>query len=124
MKPALLLATAAALALGAASAHAQAPAGYKVVKEVALGGPERWDYVVYDAPSHRVYVAHSDRSLSARAVEGNTNDGEGRTGEDQGGEPGSQSPPCVRRARSRGGGGRRRPVPHAATLVMLPGRRE
>lgn len=61
MKPSLFLATAAALAIGAASAQAQAPAGYKVVKEVALGGPERWDYVVYDGPSHRVYVAHSDR---------------------------------------------------------------
>ncbi|HEY4032098.1 MAG TPA: DUF5074 domain-containing protein [Caulobacteraceae bacterium] len=61
MKASLLLATAAGLAFAAATAHAQAPAGYKVVKEVALGGPDRWDYVVYDAPSHRVYVAHSDR---------------------------------------------------------------
>src|ERR1700761_9593337 len=62
MKPTLFLATGAAFALTvAASAHAQTPAGYKVVKEVALGAPDRWDYVVYDAPSHRVYVAHSDR---------------------------------------------------------------
>jgi YVTN family beta-propeller protein len=61
MKLGLIFATAAAFALGAASAQAQAPAGYKVVKEVPLGAPERWDYVVYDAPSHRVYVAHSDR---------------------------------------------------------------
>jgi YVTN family beta-propeller protein len=61
MKLSLLLATAAALTIGAGSAQAQAPAGYKVVKEVSLGGPERWDYVVYDAPSHRVYVAHGDR---------------------------------------------------------------
>jgi YVTN family beta-propeller protein len=28
---------------------------------VPLGAPDRWDYVVYDAPSHRVYVAHGDR---------------------------------------------------------------
>ena len=70
MKPALLLATAAAFAIGAASAHAQAQAGYKLVKEVALGGPERWDYVVYDAPSHRVYVAHSDRISVVDARDG------------------------------------------------------
>jgi YVTN family beta-propeller protein len=62
MKPSLLLATAAALAVGAVSAQAQAQApAYKLVKEVPLGAPERWDYVVYDPPSHRVYVAHSDR---------------------------------------------------------------
>jgi DNA-binding beta-propeller fold protein YncE len=70
MKPSLLLATAAVLALGAASAQAQAPAGYKVVKEVPLGSPERWDYVVYDAGSHRVYVAHSDRISVVDAKEG------------------------------------------------------
>src|SRR5262249_26178763 len=34
---------------------------YEVTKTVALGSPDRWDYVVYDAPSHRVYVAHGDR---------------------------------------------------------------
>ena len=62
MKPSLLLATAAALVVGAVSAQAQAQGpAYKVVKEVPLGAPERWDYVVYDPPSHRVYVAHSDR---------------------------------------------------------------
>jgi YVTN family beta-propeller protein len=62
MKASPLFATAAALAFGAAvHAQAQAPAEYKVVKEVPLGAPEKWDYVVYDAPSHRVYVAHSDR---------------------------------------------------------------
>ena len=71
MKPSLLLTTAAALAIGCASAHAQAPAGYKVVKEVTLGSPERWDYVVYDAPSHRVYVAHSDRISVVDAKDGN-----------------------------------------------------
>ena len=70
MKLSLLLATAAALAFGGASAQAQAPAGYKVVKEVALGGPDRWDYVVYDAPSHRVYVAHGDRISVVDAKDG------------------------------------------------------
>ena len=70
MKSTLLLATAATLALAAASAQAQAPAGYKLVKEVPLGAPERWDYVVYDAPSHRVYVAHGDRISVVDAKEG------------------------------------------------------
>jgi len=70
MKPTLLLAMAAVLAIGGASAQAQAPAGYRVVKEVALGAPERWDYVVYDAPSHRVYVAHGDRISVVDAKEG------------------------------------------------------
>jgi DNA-binding beta-propeller fold protein YncE len=34
---------------------------YSLVKSIPLGAPDRWDYVVYDAPSHRVYVAHGDR---------------------------------------------------------------
>src|SRR5690349_3257014 len=34
---------------------------YHLVKTVPLGSPDRWDYVVFDAPSHRVYVAHGDR---------------------------------------------------------------
>lgn len=59
MKPRIAIGIVAALAAGAAAA--QAPPGYKVVKEVALGAPDRWDYVVFDAPSQRVYVAHSDR---------------------------------------------------------------
>jgi YVTN family beta-propeller protein len=56
----LTVAIAAALAAGAASAQAQSPT-YKVVKTVPLGAPDRWDYVVFDAPSQRVYVAHGDR---------------------------------------------------------------
>jgi DNA-binding beta-propeller fold protein YncE len=36
-------------------------AGYKLVKTIPLGAPDRWDYVVFDPPSHRVYVAHGDR---------------------------------------------------------------
>jgi YVTN family beta-propeller protein len=34
---------------------------YKLTRTVSLGAPDRWDYVVFDAPSHRVYVAHGDR---------------------------------------------------------------
>lgn len=39
---------------------ATSSADYHLTRTVALGAPERWDYVVYDAPSHRVYVAHGD----------------------------------------------------------------
>jgi YVTN family beta-propeller protein len=55
----LTLALATALAAGAA-AQAQSPS-YKLVKSVPLGAPDRWDYVVFDSPSQRVYVAHGDR---------------------------------------------------------------
>lgn len=48
--------------LGAGPALAQsAPGGYRQVAVISLGSPERWDYVVADAPSGRVYVAHGDR---------------------------------------------------------------
>src|ERR1700729_3536817 len=34
---------------------------YHVTHTVPLGLPDRWDYVVYDRASHRVYVSHGDR---------------------------------------------------------------
>jgi len=60
----LSIAAAIAAARGAASmATAQSAAAptYKVTMAVPLGAPDRWDYVVFDAPSHRVYVSHGDR---------------------------------------------------------------
>jgi DNA-binding beta-propeller fold protein YncE len=56
----LSLITAAFLVGSAAMAIAQTPT-YKVTNKVALGAPDRWDYLVYDEPSHRLYVAHGDR---------------------------------------------------------------
>lgn len=44
----------------AASANAAPAPDYKLTKTILLGSPERWDYVVYDAGSHRVFVAHGD----------------------------------------------------------------
>lgn len=45
-----------------ATASTPAPAvRYHLVRSVKLGSPDRWDYVLYDSPSHRVYVAHGDR---------------------------------------------------------------
>lgn len=47
----------------AAAADGDAADGitYHLVRSVSLGSPDRWDYIVYDAPSHRVYVSHGDR---------------------------------------------------------------
>ena len=47
--------------LAAGIGRARADVDYHVTGSVKLGAPDRWDYVVYDAPSHRVYVAHGDR---------------------------------------------------------------
>ncbi len=46
---------------GAAPAQSPATPAYKVVNAVPLGGPDRWDYVVHDGATQRVYVAHGDR---------------------------------------------------------------
>jgi DNA-binding beta-propeller fold protein YncE len=45
---------------GAAVAQAGSGVDYHLTRSVSLGAPDRWDYVVYDEPSHRVYVAHGD----------------------------------------------------------------
>ncbi|MFI4907773.1 MAG: YncE family protein [Steroidobacterales bacterium] len=36
------------------------PVAYHLTRSVPLGAPDRWDYVVYDSPAHRVYIAHGD----------------------------------------------------------------
>jgi YVTN family beta-propeller protein len=43
------------------SVGAQPTPSYHVTKTIALGAPDRWDYLVYDQPSHRLYVSHGDR---------------------------------------------------------------
>jgi YVTN family beta-propeller protein len=54
--------TFAILAASAVPLAAQpATPAYQVTRTVALGAPDRWDYLVYDGPSHRLYVAHGDR---------------------------------------------------------------
>ncbi len=45
----------------AAAALPLAAAPYTVSKTVPLGVPDRWDYVVFDPNSGRVYVAHGDQ---------------------------------------------------------------
>ncbi|HTY50494.1 MAG TPA: YncE family protein [Steroidobacteraceae bacterium] len=59
--PSTAVSTAGVAPAPAGGGHEAAPAAYRLVHTVRLGAPERWDYVVYDAPSHRVYVSHGDR---------------------------------------------------------------
>ena len=54
----LSLAAAAALLCGTST---WATPAYRLVGAVPLGAPDRWDYVVSDAATRRVYVAHGDR---------------------------------------------------------------
>ena len=54
---ALALALSTALATGAALAAAPA---YKIIKSVALGSPDGWDYLTFEPATHRVYVAHAN----------------------------------------------------------------
>lgn len=44
---------------GSAALAAEPAPAYHLVQSVSLGAPAKWDYVVFDAPSHRVYAAHS-----------------------------------------------------------------
>ena len=43
------------------AARADGPPAYHLTRTVALGAPDRWDYVVFDPASHRVYVSHGDQ---------------------------------------------------------------
>ena len=45
----------------ALQAFAQSTPLYSVTKTVALGAPDRWDFVVFDPASHKVFIAHGDR---------------------------------------------------------------
>jgi DNA-binding beta-propeller fold protein YncE len=45
----------------APQALAQSTPSYSVTKTVALGAPDRWDFVVFDPASHKVFIAHGDR---------------------------------------------------------------
>lgn len=49
------------VAAPAPPARAQGLPNYHVTRTVPLGAPDRWDYVVFDPSSHRVYVSHGDR---------------------------------------------------------------
>jgi YVTN family beta-propeller protein len=56
----IIVALLASLFLGTAAPAKEAPA-YRITKTIPLGAPDRWDYVVFDQDSGRVFVAHGDR---------------------------------------------------------------
>lgn len=64
----IVLAAVAAL-LSSAAMAANGPA-YTLSKTISLGAPDRWDYVVFDPQTNRVYVAHSDRLAVVDAQSG------------------------------------------------------
>jgi YVTN family beta-propeller protein len=57
---AILIAICATVATAAAAVAPAVAADYRVTKTVSLGAPDRWDYVVFDSASGRVFVAHGD----------------------------------------------------------------
>ncbi|HEX4098664.1 MAG TPA: hypothetical protein VHX64_18195, partial [Caulobacteraceae bacterium] len=66
----LAMSAALALALAAPAARAQPAAPYVLAKSTLLGAPDRWDYVVFDPSTRRVYVAHGDRLTVVEAGSG------------------------------------------------------
>lgn len=43
------------------SDHKPGPSGYRVQKDIELGGEGGWDYLTCDAEAHRLYVSHATR---------------------------------------------------------------
>jgi YVTN family beta-propeller protein len=58
MKAGIFWGLAASLVISLGNANAATAPAYALSKVVPIGVPDRWDYVHYDAPSHRVYIAH------------------------------------------------------------------
>ena len=66
----LIAATAALCTFGSPASSAPPTPAYQVTKTVALGAPDRWDYVVFDPSSRRVFVAHDDRVSVVDGIDG------------------------------------------------------
>lgn len=73
---ALSLSLAVGLCAALPAAQAAAP-DYRVTKTVALGGPDKWDYLAFDAASHRVVVSHG---TEVTVVDGDSGTVVGRLG--------------------------------------------
>ncbi|MCX6134588.1 MAG: YncE family protein [Ignavibacteriales bacterium] len=50
-----------AVLVGSITAHAQTKSGYHVAKKIKVGGEGGWDYLTFDARTHRLFVSHADR---------------------------------------------------------------
>lgn len=57
----LMMTLIAAAAFAAVPAQAARSSEYSITKTIMLGTPDVWDYLTFDAPSGRVYIAHGDR---------------------------------------------------------------
>jgi len=66
----ILAATLLSSSASVATAPQAAQPNYRISKVVPLGAPDRWDYVVFDPDSLRVYVAHGDRITVANGDSG------------------------------------------------------
>ena len=55
---------------GAAQSQPAPKADYHLVRTIPIGAPDRWDYVVFDAPSKRIYVAHGPNLTAVDPVQG------------------------------------------------------
>jgi YVTN family beta-propeller protein len=60
IQPLVLLLTIAFLVCTIA-ANAQPQPGYHVSKKIKVGGEGSWDYLTFDAQTHRLFVSHTDR---------------------------------------------------------------
>ncbi len=85
----VLLLAGGALGLARAAAASPQPA-FHLVRSVALGAPDSWDYALYDPGSHRVFVAHGNRLT---VVDGRTGRIVGQVGPIPGGPHGTAFDP-------------------------------
>ena len=56
--------------LNSSLSAAEPAAHYRLTRSVSLGAPDRWDYLVFDPSSHRVFIAHGDRVTVVDGVDG------------------------------------------------------
>ncbi len=82
-----------AAGLLALTGTAQAQPSYRLVKTIAIGAPDRWDYVVYDRG--RAYIAHGDVLTG-----GGCGGGQGRRHLECGRRDATASLPCPRWAKA------------------------
>jgi DNA-binding beta-propeller fold protein YncE len=66
-----ILAASFIISLASGTGFAASAPEYQLSRTVALGAPDRWDYVVFDASSKRVYVAHGSEVTVVDAGNGN-----------------------------------------------------
>ena len=51
------------LALSAFAIRFSGPPAYHLVKKIAIGGTERWDYLTLDSTAHRLYITRSNQII-------------------------------------------------------------